>query len=102
LQVPAAGEISLAQNRNCGPWTRFVSPKIEEDSERKAGTAMTKNSDGKEEISKRLNKAIDELRKDVTRVEIWATALGSFSRPVPDYQPDEKHRLGKHLQRSKK
>jgi hypothetical protein len=63
---------------------------------------MKKSKNGQEEISERLNEAIGELRKDVTRVEIWATALGSFSRPVPEYQPNEKHRLGKPLQRSKK
>ncbi len=56
---------------------------------------MTKSKGGQEEISERLSEAIDELRKDVTRVEVWATALGTFSRPVPDYQPDENHRLGK-------
>ena len=63
---------------------------------------MKKSKNGQEEISERLNEAIGKLRKDVTRVEIWATALGSFSRPVPNYQPNEKHRLGKPLQRSKK
>ena len=60
---------------------------------------MTKPTDdpksGQEEINDRLHQAIDELRKDVTRVEIWATALGSFAKPVPDYKPDEKFKLGK-------
>lgn len=56
---------------------------------------MTKSNKGQEDIHDRLHQAIDELRKDVTRVEIWATALGSFSQPVPDYRPDEKFRLGK-------
>ena len=57
---------------------------------------------GPAEITERLQDAIDELRKDATRVEVWATALSTFSKPVPDYQPDEKHRLGKALQREKK
>lgn len=51
-------------------------------------------SNGQDAINDRLHQAIDELRKDVTRVEIWATALGSFAKPVPDYRPDEKFRLG--------
>jgi hypothetical protein len=57
---------------------------------------MTKDHrNGQEEINDRLHQAIDELRKDVTRVEVWATALGSFAKPVPDYQPDETFRLGR-------
>jgi len=68
---------------------------------------MAQNNDDKtkpaaEEINERLQDAIDGLRKDVTRVEVWATALGTFSKPVPDYQPDEKHRLGVALQKDKK
>ncbi len=61
--------------------------------------AMTKSKDdrsnGQEAINDRLHQAIDELRKDVTRVEIWAAALGSFAKPVPDYRPDERFRLGR-------
>lgn len=68
---------------------------------------MAQNNDHKpkpaaEEINERLQDAIDGLRKDVTRVEVWATALGTFARPVPEYQPDEKYRLGQSLQKSKK
>jgi hypothetical protein len=63
---------------------------------------MTKNKGGQEEISERLSDAIGELRKDVTRVEVWATALGSFSKPVPEYRPDEKFRLRKDPQNHKK
>ena len=54
----------------------------------------TTNRSGREEINDRLHEAIDGLRKDVTRVEIWATALGSFSQPVPDYSPSKKFELG--------
>ena len=39
-----------------------------------------KPKNGREEINERLHEAIDGLRKDVTRVEIWATALGTFSQ----------------------
>ena len=54
-------------------------------------TMTTSQSTAAEEINERLQDAIDGLRKDVTRVEVWATALGTFSKPVPDYQPDEKY-----------
>ncbi len=49
---------------------------------------------GPDVITERLHDAIDGLRKDVTRVEIWATALGSFSRPVPDYSPSREFEWG--------
>lgn len=54
---------------------------------------MTKMKTGREEINDRLYRAIDELRKDATRVEIWATALSTFAQPIPAYQPDEKFSL---------
>ena len=49
---------------------------------------------GREKINEHLHEAIDGLRKDVTRVEIWATALSSFAQPVPDYSPSQKFALG--------
>lgn len=59
---------------------------------------MTKSTDdhasGQKKINDRLHQALDELRKDATRVEIWATALGTFAQPVPEYKPNEKFRLG--------
>ena len=55
---------------------------------------MTRETAGWEDISERLHKALEGLRKDVTRVEMWATALASFSQPVPDYRPDPKYELG--------
>ena len=39
-------------------------------------------------ITERLHDAIEGLRTDVTRVEIWATALSTFTQPVPDYRTD--------------
>jgi hypothetical protein len=56
---------------------------------------MKRNATGQEEIKQRLQEAIEGLRKDATRVEIWATALGTFAEPVPEYQPDSRFRLGK-------
>ena len=39
------------------------------------------------QIARRLQDAIHELHADVARVELWASALTSFSQPVPDYSP---------------
>ncbi len=55
---------------------------------------MTRDRDGQEAIQERLRTALEQLRRDVNRVEIWATALGSFAEPVPDYEPDARYRLG--------
>jgi hypothetical protein len=41
-----------------------------------------------EEITRNLQEAIDELRLDLVRVELWAAALNGFQRPVPTYEPD--------------
>lgn len=59
------------------------------------------NSDpGRDKIVENLNAAIDRLRIDVARVEMWAIALVGFSRPIPDYQADQfilprEHRHGR-------
>jgi hypothetical protein len=45
--------------------------------------------EAKERIERQLQEAIDRLRADLVRVEIWACALNDFSRPVPDYQPGD-------------
>jgi hypothetical protein len=55
---------------------------------------MVRKQSGPDGISEKLHEAIDGLRKDVTRVEIWATALSTFAKPVPDYRPDPKYELG--------
>jgi hypothetical protein len=46
-------------------------------------------AEAKERIERQLQEAIDRLRADLVRVEIWACALNDFSRPIPDYQPDD-------------
>lgn len=58
---------------------------------------MTEKKTGRDVVSERLHKAIEGLRKDVTRVEIWATALFTFSQPIPDYRADPKFELGQPL-----
>lgn len=55
---------------------------------------MARKTSGPDGISEKLHEAIDGLRKDVTRVEVWATALSTFAKPVPDYQPNPKYQLG--------
>ena len=44
-------------------------------------------------VEEQLREAIDTLRTDMARVELWAYALVGFARPVPDYE-HEKFRLG--------
>jgi hypothetical protein len=47
---------------------------------------MARNS--ADDIRKHLQDAINDLRRQLTRVEMWASALDGFSRPVPRYQAD--------------
>lgn len=37
--------------------------------------------------------ALERLRDDLNKVELWAAALGHFQHPVPDYQPGESYML---------
>lgn len=60
----------------------------------RAGFGQNKIVD-QDKIVRRLHEAIDQLRRDATRVEIWAAALGSFAQPVPEYLPDDKFLLGR-------
>lgn len=46
-----------------------------------------------EDIRGHLQDAIEGLRRQLVRVEIWASALDGFSKPVPDYRPDSKFLL---------
>ena len=34
-----------------------------------------------------LLEAIEQVRQDMVKVELWASALNGFSRPVPEYDP---------------
>jgi hypothetical protein len=47
----------------------------------------------RDDMREQLHAAIERLRKDLLRVEMWAAALDGFSRPVPDYQPDDRFLL---------
>lgn len=62
---------------------------------------MARKTSGPDTISEKLHEAIDGLRKDVTRVEVWATALSTFSKPVPGYRPNPKYELGRPVETGK-
>jgi hypothetical protein len=62
---------------------------------------MARKTSRPDNISEKLHEAIDGLRKDVTRVEIWATALSTFAKPVPDYRPNPKYQLGQPVETGK-
>ena len=38
--------------------------------------------------------ALDRLRDELNKVELWAVALGHFQHPVPEYQPGSAYMLG--------
>jgi hypothetical protein len=44
-------------------------------------------------ISERLHESLARLREDIDRVELWASALEGFSRPIPDYDASRRYRL---------
>jgi hypothetical protein len=41
----------------------------------------------------RLNEAIEQLHRDVQKVEIWAGAITGFAQPVPEYSPSDEFLL---------
>jgi hypothetical protein len=44
-------------------------------------------------IVQNLVEALEQLRRDLDRVELWAAALRCFQAPVPDYQPADEYIL---------
>ena len=46
-------------------------------------------------VSQRLQKAIEELRRDISKVEMWADALNGFAQPVAQYDVAGKHLMGR-------
>ena len=38
-----------------------------------------------EKIVRNLQQAVERLQDDLARVELWAGALGCFTKPIPDY-----------------
>jgi hypothetical protein len=37
--------------------------------------------------------ALENLHRDLERVELWTAALGSFTHPAPEYQPGDRYLL---------
>jgi hypothetical protein len=44
-------------------------------------------------VIRNLIESLEQLREDLDRTELWATALGSFKDPIPDYQPGDRQLL---------
>jgi len=44
-------------------------------------------------ILRNLVEALERLREDLDRVELWTAALDRFQNPVPEYQPSSSHLL---------
>jgi hypothetical protein len=40
-----------------------------------------------------LIEALERLREDLDRVELWTAALGCFQQPVPAYEPNDRYLL---------
>jgi hypothetical protein len=40
-----------------------------------------------------LLQSLTRLHEDLDKVELWLGALKSFQKPVPDYQPSDRHLL---------
>jgi hypothetical protein len=57
-------------------------------------SALTMLEPAEDVIVRNLIEALGRLREDLDRMELWATTLGSFAHPVPEYRPgDEPYRL---------
>jgi len=44
-------------------------------------------------IVRNLIEALERLRGDLDRMELWAAALNRFQHPVPEYRPGDQHLL---------
>jgi hypothetical protein len=44
-------------------------------------------------IARCLVEALDDLHRDLDRVELWTAALSSFQTPVPEYRPNDQNLL---------
>jgi hypothetical protein len=45
-------------------------------------------------IVRNLIEALERLRNDLDRMELWAAALDRFQHPIPGYEPADRHLLG--------
>jgi hypothetical protein len=60
-------------------------------------SSLTMPEPAEDVIVRNLIEALERLREDLDRMELWATALGSFAHPVPEYRPGEDRHLLKPL-----
>jgi hypothetical protein len=44
-------------------------------------------------IVRNLIEALERLRQDLDRMELWTAALDRFQHPIPDYNPKDQHLL---------
>ena len=44
-------------------------------------------------IVRNLIEALERLRQDLDRMELWTAALDRFAHPIPDYRPDDQRML---------
>jgi hypothetical protein len=56
---------------------------------------MSSLENGTQVVARNLQKAIDELRRDMTKVEMWADALNGFTRPIAEYEATSSHLLAR-------
>jgi hypothetical protein len=42
-------------------------------------------------IVRNLIEALERLRVDLDRMELWTAALDCFQHPIPEYKPGEQH-----------
>jgi hypothetical protein len=54
---------------------------------------MTMPEQAESTIVRNLIEALERLREDLDRVELWTAVLDRFQHPVPDYQPANHHLL---------
>jgi hypothetical protein len=50
--------------------------------------AITMPEPAEDAIVRNLIESLERLHEDLDRMELWAAALGSFTHPIPTYQPD--------------
>jgi hypothetical protein len=53
-------------------------------------------------IVRNLIEALERLRDDLDRMELWAAALDRFQHPIPDYHPTDRHLLDPHPKRRRR
>lgn len=51
-------------------------------------------------IVRNLIEAMERLREDLDRMELWAGVLGSFQHPIPEYRPADRHLIKPQQRRS--